>query len=331
MDGEIGARSPRPDALPRLAFRVPDRAGLPSLDRYARLRAGADRRLVGYTESTRGCKHRCRHCPIVPVYDGRFRVVNVEVVIDDVARQIAAGAQHITFGDPDFLNGPRHALAVVDALHAAHPDVTYDVTIKVEHLLAQAALLPRLRQTGCLFVTSAVESFDDEILRRLEKGHTRRDVGRAVDVCRAAGLTLVPTFVAFTPWTTREIYADLLKSCAALGLIDAVAPVQFTIRLLVTEGSRLLELADLRARVTAFDGGSLSYPWRHPDPEMDSLHAELTSLVSRRLISPRGEVFAAIWSRVRDRWPELLPPMPFEPGRVPVRAAVPWLDEPWYC
>ncbi len=330
-EASAAASSLGPGALPRLAFRVPDRAGLPPLNRYARLRLGGDRRLVGYTEATRGCKHRCRHCPIVPVYDGRFRVVNVEVVIDDVARQIAAGARHITFGDPDFLNGPRHALAVVDALHAAHPDVTYDVTIKVEHLLAHAALLPRLHETGCLFVTSAVESFDEEILGRLEKGHTRHDVGRAVDVCRAAGLTLVPTFVAFTPWTTREVYADLLKSCAVLGLIDAVAPVQYTIRLLVTEGSRLLELADLRARVTAFDGASLSYPWQHPDPEMDSLHAELTALVGRHLTRPRGEMFAAIWSCVRDRWPQLLPAMPFEPGRVPVRATVPWLDEPWYC
>ena len=38
------------------------------------------------------------------------------------------------------------------ALHREWPDLTYDVTIKVEHLLRQADRLPILRETGCLFV-----------------------------------------------------------------------------------------------------------------------------------------------------------------------------------
>ena len=74
------------------------------------------------------------------------------------------------------------------ALHAAHPDVTYDVTIKVEHLLQHRELLPRLRDTGCAFVTSAVESVDDRVLALLDKGHTRagfRRGGRAVPRARA--------------------------------------------------------------------------------------------------------------------------------------------------
>lgn len=336
-DGDTPAADAPPDGTPgrpplaRLAFRVPDRTGLPPLERYARLRVGGDRRVVGYTEASRGCKHRCRHCPIVPVYDGRFRVVDVDVVLEDVARQVQAGARHITFGDPDFLNGPRHAMAVAERLHAEHPGVTYDVTIKVEHLLARPDLLPRLRETGCLFVTSAVESIDDAILARLEKGHTRQDVERVVGACCAAGLTLVPTFVAFTPWTTKERYAALLQACVDLDLVDAVAPVQLTIRLLVTEGSRLLELGDVRDLVGPFDREALAYPWRHPDPGMDSLQSELTALVGLRLVRGRREVFLEIWRRVSDRWPGLLPIEPFPPGRVMARADVPWLDEPWYC
>ncbi len=295
------------------------------------LRVGGERRLVGYTEATRGCKHRCRHCPIVPVYDGRFRVVEVDVVLADVATQVAAGARHITFGDPDFLNGPRHALAVVDGLHAAHPGVTYDVTIKIEHLLARPDLLPRLRDTGCLFVTSAVESFDDDVLARLEKRHTRRDVEQVVALCRDVGLTLVPTFVAFTPWTTRAQYADLLKGCVALDLVDAVAPVQLTIRLLVTEASRLLELPDLRRLVQPFDPVALVHPWTHPDPGMDALQSEVAALVGRHAMQSRREVFHEIWRLAQHRLPGLLPLTPFPPGTVPARADVPWLDEPWYC
>src|SRR5262249_10801833 len=156
-------------------------------------------RVVGYTEATRGCKHRCRHCPIVPIYDGQFRVVPVDVVLADIRQQVDAGARHITFGDPDFFNGPAHALAILSALAREWPELTYDATIKVEHLLKQRALLPRLRDTGCLFITSAVEAIDDDILARLDKHHTRADFIEAVAICRAAGVTLVPTFVAFTP------------------------------------------------------------------------------------------------------------------------------------
>ena len=64
--------------MPRLQFIQPDRNGLPALDRYASLQMpDGSRKIVGATDATRGCKHRCRHCPIVPVYDGQFRVVPV--------------------------------------------------------------------------------------------------------------------------------------------------------------------------------------------------------------------------------------------------------------
>ncbi|HEY7284009.1 MAG TPA: radical SAM protein, partial [Vicinamibacterales bacterium] len=205
--------------VPRVHFLVPDRRGLPPLSRYATLQLpGGERRTVAYTEGTRGCKHLCRHCPVVPVYNGQFRIVPGDIVLADIEAQVAAGARHVTFGDPDFLNGPTHALRVVDALHAAHPEITYDVTIKVEHLLKHRDVLPRLVDTGCLFVTSAVESIDDRVLAILEKGHTRQDFAAATELCRRIGLTLVPTFVAFHPWLTLDGYCDLLDTLDALGL-----------------------------------------------------------------------------------------------------------------
>jgi radical SAM superfamily enzyme YgiQ (UPF0313 family) len=226
---ELGEKRPlngadRP-ALPRLQFRRPDRSGLPTLASYATLQMpDGTRRVAGATDATRGCKHRCRHCPIVPVYDGQFRVVAPDVVIGDIDQQVAAGAQHITFGDPDFFNGPLHARRVVEALHARHASLTYDITVKVEHLLKHRSLLPVLRDTGCLFITSAVESIDNEVLLKLEKGHTRADFFEAVALCEAAGVRLVPTFVAFTPWTTLAGYRELLATVEALGLVEHVAP-----------------------------------------------------------------------------------------------------------
>ena len=177
---------------PRLRFITPDRAGLPPLEDYASLQMpDGTRRVIGSTDATRGCKHLCRHCPIVPVYEGQFRVVPLDVVMADVRAQVAAGAQHISFGDPDFLNGPTHARHLVERVAAEFPGLSYDVTIKIEHLLKHAEMLPLLRETGCLFITSAVESIDDAVLRHLRKGHTRSDFVAVARLCREAGVTLV--------------------------------------------------------------------------------------------------------------------------------------------
>src|SRR6266849_5425955 len=104
--------------LKRLDFPVPSRAGLPSIKQYAHVERDGRMDLVAYAESSRGCLHRCRHCPIPPVYGGRFFAVPRAVVLADIRQQIEAGARHVTFGDPDFLNGPTHALAVARELHA---------------------------------------------------------------------------------------------------------------------------------------------------------------------------------------------------------------------
>jgi len=317
----------RHDAVPRLHFLVPDRSGLPPLSRYATLHvADGTEKVVGSTEASRGCKHLCRHCPIVPVYQGQFRVVQREVVLADVDAQVAAGAGHITFGDPDFFNGPSHSMHVVDAVHETHPDVTYDVTIKIEHLLRHRDLLPRLSETGCAFVTSAVESLDDRVLALLDKGHTRADFFAAVDVCRAAGLALVPTFVAFHPWLALEDYCDLLDTIAALDLVGHVPSIQFALRLLVPAGSRLLELPDLRVLLGEFDPVTLSHRWTHADLRVDALHRDVTELVGTRLASDRLTVFDDIRALAHQRAGMPLPPPAANSAR-----QIPFLNEPWYC
>jgi len=318
-------------SLERQRFVVPERDDLPSLARYARLRLGDDERTVGYTEATRGCKHRCRHCPIVPVYEGRFRVVQKDVVLADVRRQVEAGARHITFGDPDFFNGPGHAMTIVRSLAAEHPGVSYDVTIKIEHLIRHGEWLPELAATGCLFVTSAVESVDDRVLALLDKGHTRADFLHAVRLCRSAGVALHPTFVAFHPWLSVAGYQDLLGLLEQEDLVDQVSPVQLAIRLLIPAGSKLLELAEIRDLVEDFDPAALVYPWRHADPSVDELQRVVNETVRQGAPAPPAEAFARV-RRIAARWPGGDPTRLAAPAALWTdRAPIPYLTEPWYC
>ncbi|HTB94659.1 MAG TPA: CUAEP/CCAEP-tail radical SAM protein [Candidatus Sulfotelmatobacter sp.] len=318
-------------SLARLRFVTPDRSDLPALKNYAHLVMPAgEHRLVGYTEASRGCKHLCRHCPIVPVYDGVFRIVDREVVLADIRQQVNAGAEHITFGDPDFFNGVGHAVPLVEALHREFPALSYDVTIKVEHLRKNPELLKTLRDTGCLFIVSAVESLDDGILEILQKGHTREDFFGVVEKCRQVGIALQPTFVPFTPWTTFENYLDLLEQLQRLDLIGAVAPIQLAIRLLITAGSRLLDLEELRTSVGPFDAKSLIHPWEHSVPAIDRLCEELQDIVAseEKLKHERATIFEKIWraaNRAADRGIEK------ENLVLAAVKGVPHLNEPWYC
>jgi radical SAM superfamily enzyme YgiQ (UPF0313 family) len=325
--GPHAAGQPEPTvSLARQLFITPQRSGLPPLSQYAQLNIGDNQsRIVGYTEASRGCKHKCRHCPIVPVYDGMFRVVQHDVVLEDIRQQVRSGAEHITFGDPDFFNGIGHALPIVRSLHAEFPQLSYDVTIKIEHLQRHAEHLPTLRDTGCLFVTSAIESIDEQMLARLDKGHTQADIIQVVDRFQEVGLTLNPTLVSFSPWTTLDGYRQLLTFLDQYDLVEKMGSIHLAIRLLIPAGSKLLELPEVQAIVGPFDEQLLIYPWQNSEPSVDQLHQDVLAVVEAGVA--RGEERRKIFTQVAALVGQ---PVRETNGRQP-RAPIPYMTEPWYC
>jgi hypothetical protein len=193
------------------------------------------------------------------------------------------------------------------------------------------ALLSVLRDTGCLFVTSAVESVDDAVLEKFDKGHTRADFIAVVGRFREMGMTLIPTFVPFTPWTTFDGYLDLLNVLSERGLTENVSPIQLAIRLLIPAGSRLLELPEMNSLVGPFDSSALVFPWAHTDVRMDALAREISQLVQRGdgLKLSRTEIFSHIRRAAQAAAGSRAPVVPASSGLK--SAPVPYLDEPWYC
>ncbi len=312
--------------LDRLRFVLPRRDLLPALDRYAKLRlSDGEERLTGYVEASRGCKHLCRHCPVPAVYGGRFFVIPPELLVEDVRRQVALGARHITFGDPDFLNGPQHALRVLRLLHAEFPSLTFDFTAKIEHLLAERDRLPELAALGCIFVVSAVESLSARVLELLDKGHTAADVDAAVTAVRAAGMTLRPSLMPFTPWSTLDDFLELVDFIETRQMVGAVDPVQLTIRLLLPPGSLLLELPEVQSIIGPLDETRLTYPWVHADPRMDALQSAVSSLCGARPDDSPEVLFPEIVALARAA--AGLPPssLTIEPSPSPR------LTEHWFC
>ena len=318
--------------LERLNFAAPARGPLVSLEHYAKLEYNGEERLVGYVEASRGCLHHCTHCPIPPVYNGRFFVVPEQIVIEDIQGLVASGARHITFGDPDFLNGPTHSLRIARTMHDRFPELTFDFTAKVEHILKHRSLIPEFAQAGCIFMVSAVESLSDAVLERLEKGHARGDVVEGLRIVQGAGIALRPTFVSFTPWTTIEDYIEVLEFVESERLIDNVDSIQYSIRLLVPPGSLLLTQPDSNLWLGRLVQESFSYEWAHPDPRMDELHKRVSVIVEQAAGRDQdaAETFYNVLQLARavrgDTSSDRL-----EAQVYPPRLRPPRLTEAWFC
>ena len=329
-----GSPDGRSIVLDRLQFPLPARDLLPSLDRYTRLQVGGEERVTGYVEASRGCVHRCRHCPVPAVYDGRIRVWQREVLVQDAVQLCADGMRHLTFGDPDFLNAVPHALAIVRAIHDRCPDLTFDITTKVEHILEHPEVIAELRALGLLFIVTAVESTSPRVLELLDKGHSAEDVLVALRICRALGVELRPSLLPFTPWTTLRDQIDLLDLIATNDLIESVDPVQLSIRLLVPPGSLLLALPEMREHLRGYDSAGFSHLWQHPDRRMDALQEAIAALVAADAdagVSPRSTHSAIRRLTAKVALDAGLPWLDAETALPPERDALPRLSEPWFC
>ena len=310
------------------AAALPARDLLPPLDRYAQLAIGDEQRLVGSVLASHGCAHRCRHCPVPVVYDGRVQRVDESAVLDDIAQLVAAGAQHITFGDPDFLNAPPHSRRIVRAMHERFPHLTFDCTVKVEHILRHGGLRhadvwPEFAAAGCVFVVSAFESVNDEILDRLDKGHTTVDAARAVRVLRDAGIDVRPSWMPFTPWTTPDDIVELLDFVHQHDLVGSVDPVQYTVRLLLPKGSLLLAHPDLAGSLGDWDDERSSFTWTATDPAVDELQLRLVSLVEEHTVAGTDDLETYALVRAAAGAPPV--------DLASMTTGRPRLTETWFC
>lgn len=311
-------------------FTRPERDILPPLSRYAKLSINGEERLVGSVEASHGCLHHCRHCPLPVVYDGRLRIVDADTVLADIDQQVEEGAQHITFGDPDFLNGPAHSLRIIRAMHERHPDLTFDCTVKVEHILAHAGIWGEFATSGCLFVVSAFETMNDDILALLDKGHTADDAARAVHTLRDVGIDIRPSWLPFTPWTTRDDIDTMFRFISAHDLIASTDPVQMGIRLLIPTGSLMLGIDGIDDHLGPYDDRALSYGWSSADPAMDVLSDTLLQMAETGAAQgqPTTEIFMNQWLAVVEGTDLDEPVLAIESGATTGR---PRLTEPWFC
>ena len=216
------------------------------------------------------------------------------------------------------------------ALHERHPELTFDLTVKVEHILKHRQMLGEFAALGVVFIVSAFESTNDEVLEILDKGHTAEEMVTAVELVRSHGIELRPTWLPFTPWTSIGDMVDLFDFLAIHDLFGSIDPVQATIRLLVPHSSLLVDHPAMAGRLDAYDPELLVYPWVALDPRLDALQRSMAQEVEDAISSglPTNELIQRLWTLVLE-----LAGRPYRELAIPAGSTEgrPRLTEPWFC
>ena len=317
--------------LQRMPFVVPDRDNLPDYSNYARFRdSNGELHLAGSTETTRGCKYTCLHCPVTSIYYGRFFVIPIDVIMDDIRNQVEKGVGHISFSDPDFLNGPSHAIKIVRAMNSAFPSITFDFTARISHLLKHNDLLAEMKQSGCQFVVSALEILNDDILEILDKGHTRSDIEKTTNLFKKIDLSWRPSLLPFTPWTTIDDFLDLIEFVRNNDLVNNIDPVQFSLRLLIPPGSVLFDTFNNANWMGDLDASNFTYKWHHPDERMEQLWSQINTLV-RNSYKTNKNNYDTFWD-IENLAYNIAGKMHLLPTHIPQKRPIPaGLTESWFC
>lgn len=303
LGGCFEGTAPARQALPAFSFRrqdkylPPRRELFPHVSEYAKLVDRGAELITGNVETTRGCAHRCSHCPIPPVYDGKVTKIPVDVVMQDIDNLVAMGARNISFIDPDFLNAPKHSIEIVKTMSDRYPFLTYDFTAKVSHLRKHQEHVKTLARYGLSYVLTAMEFNDNQTLDILEKKHTVEDLNWSVKFLRSHGVHVKPTFVFINPWTSVSDLSDLLDFIESNDLVECVDPVQYKIKLLLFKNSLLLDHNKVSESMLG-KSNDLYTEWTHEDPAIERIHRRCSAVVDEGV--ERGSSNADIFAEVRS-------------------------------
>ena len=305
---------------------IPNRQIFPDISNYAHLVDGSNNLIAGSVETTYGCKHSCTHCPVPISFNGSFKTYSLEKIVSDVENQVKQGAKHISFNDPDFFNGPMHALKILEALNKKFPGITYDSTIKVEHIIKYKKYFKELASLNMVFVISAFETTNDKVLSILEKNHTRSDLNNSIEISQEFGIDIRPTWMPFSPWTELKDLSNIVELIEGYQLRETVDPIQLTIKLLIPKHSLIIQRPEIKKYLGNYEKESLSFQWKYENIDAEKLQFTLFDFILNNSELDEHKQYLGMVSIIEEfTSTKLLTNFKYDFKNVPK------LSETWFC
>ena len=135
----------------------------------------------------------------------------------------------------------------------------------------------------------------------------------------------------FTPWTTLDDYLEMFEIVACHSLVDAIDPVQYSVRLLVPPGSALLQYSDIGRFLGTLNRSEFQYRWSHTDPRMDRLYQAVTEAIQMSTQEAKEPeiLFLELRTLAYKIADQGSPAISLRSSQGRKRA--PRLTEPWFC
>ncbi|MGM0767595.1 MAG: radical SAM protein [Pseudomonadota bacterium] len=144
---------------------------------------------------TNGCSwNRCTFCEMYTQPQKKFRARKPDAVREDIenAARTLGGVRRVFLADGDAMVLPtRRLLEILGDLRAAFPDLQRVSSYCLPRNLARKSVeeLTELREAGLQILYVGMESGDDEVLCRINKGETAESTRSALNKIREAGMT----------------------------------------------------------------------------------------------------------------------------------------------
>ncbi|MEW6001979.1 MAG: radical SAM protein [Nitrospirota bacterium] len=164
-------------------------------------------------ETSRGCNRDCIYCAD-PIAKGRkIRLRNPQSIIDEFEQLLYMGIDHFHTCDCEFNFVREHVIDICERIiergYGEHLHwYAYCVVDGFDEELAEI-----MKKAGCEGINFGVDHTDDEILKFYRRRHRLKDIRKAVNACRKAGIRVMLDLLLGAPGETldtmRKLFEDM--------------------------------------------------------------------------------------------------------------------------
>jgi anaerobic magnesium-protoporphyrin IX monomethyl ester cyclase len=177
-------------------------------------------RALGFPVSiitSRGCPNACIFCLGRKMVGSKIRRRKVKYVLDEMEQIIGCGFERINIADDLFAVDKDRVQEICSGIKERGLKFSWSAFARVDTV--EQEMLEAMADAGCDSVSFGVETGNPEMLKRIKKGIKLEQVGKAVKMCRQAGMIAHASFMVGLPGETKETLAQTDQLARSLNIL----------------------------------------------------------------------------------------------------------------
>jgi len=169
---------------------------------------------------SRGCPGNCSFCASPRFWKRRVRFHSADYFVDQLARLRKKGVTYFNVSDDTFTLNTGLIREVCAKIIDSGLDITWAAISRVDRVDNQTLKL--MRRAGCIQISFGVESGSADIRKKLNKGFSETDVGRAFDLCKKNYILPRAYFIYASPGENTDTIGASVEMLRKIKPLSAV-------------------------------------------------------------------------------------------------------------